>query len=566
MGKFRKLILLSGAVLFLLAIYKGWNTYGPGWKRLTPDSGKWNVQIHEGGLTTEVSTTFEISNIESFGDFSFSCSGQTHVTVLINDLPVAQLNGFNIHPSAFDGDVLIRPYYDVIPHVLDSKARWALKEGVNTLKLFVQTSSRRKVDIANWGLDSEFKGFSLKLGNAPEVRGRKWSATSGIPVIRLNVPGNEIPDEPKVGATMSFESADTLIREQSVKLEARGRSSIGYDQKSFSLRVTDSNGKAIKLKFPGFSENANFILYAPLMDLSLVRNALAYDLSRGMGHYAPRCIPVELIINDHYRGLYYLMEKIDVSTDRVPVDYVAGDENNPRNNGFLVEINPADPGDEILYTKHWNYLLHRPGQVSMPEGDYRKIVASQLDMMVSSVYQQLDAMEEVIDFQSFADYIILQECSKNIDAYRLSTFFYKTHEDTDRLIYAGPVWDFNLAFGLSDEMQGRAAEGWIHEQHQVVDTFWTALCSHPKFNVYLKNRYRELRSGLLSDAELNTRIDSLVARIEPVRDNHFGRYPWPSAPSWPYPEIKPDYLAETEAMKEFLKRRLKWLDGQWGGS
>jgi hypothetical protein len=40
-------------------------------------------------------------------------------------------------------------------------------------------------------------------------------------------------------------------------------------------------------------------------------------------------------------------------------------------------------------------------------------------------------MQNTVDFNSFIDYIILSELSKNADAYRLSTFLHKDNDAID---------------------------------------------------------------------------------------------------------------------------------------
>ena len=49
--------------------------------------------------------------------------------------------------------------------------------------------------------------------------------------------------------------------------------------------------------------------------------------------------------------------------------------------------------------------------------------------------------------ESFADYMILNEISKDIDSYRYSTFFYKNHILNDGLMHLGPAWDYNFGMG-----------------------------------------------------------------------------------------------------------------------
>ena len=66
-------------------------------------------------------------------------------------------------------------------------------------------------------------------------------------------------------------------------------------------------------------EENDWVLYAPWSDKSLMRNVLIYELSNDMGRYAPRTRFVELYINETYKGVYVLMEKIKRDKNRVAI-------------------------------------------------------------------------------------------------------------------------------------------------------------------------------------------------------------------------------------------------------
>ena len=84
----------------------------------------------------------------------------------------------------------------------------------------------------------------------------------------------------------------------------------------------------------------DWILYAPYSDKALMRNFLTFDLGRKMGHYSPRTVYCELVINGDYKGIYILMEKIKRDNDRVDIakldsDDLAGDS---LTGGYIIKI------------------------------------------------------------------------------------------------------------------------------------------------------------------------------------------------------------------------------------
>lgn len=56
--------------------------------------------------------------------------------------------------------------------------------------------------------------------------------------------------------------------------------------------------------------------------------------------------------------------------------------------------------------------------------------------------------------------MLIQEMSKNVDAYRLSTFLYKNKDTKDNKIHFGPVWDFDLGWMNADFCEAYTTAGW----------------------------------------------------------------------------------------------------------
>ena len=55
----------------------------------------------------------------------------------------------------------------------------------------------------------------------------------------------------------------------------------------------------------------------------------------------------------------------------------------------------------------------------------------------------------------------MMEVTKDIDAYRASTYYHKKKDSNDGKIHAGPIWDFNFAFGLVDYCEGYLPTGYM---------------------------------------------------------------------------------------------------------
>ena len=123
-----------------------------------------------------------------------------------------------------------------------------------------------------------------------------------------------------------------------------------------------------------------------------------------------------------------------------------------------------------------------------------------------------------IDKRSFIDFFISNEISKNVDGYRLSTFFYKQRDSEGGKLVMGPLWDFNLAWRNADYCGNELPGGWAYAFTSFCEWdmpyWWRRLMQDPVFKNSLRCRWQELRSGVLSNASITGFIDSTAAKLE----------------------------------------------------
>jgi hypothetical protein len=541
--------------------YTLYRKFGPGWRYITPTADKWAFKdLGEG--KGEVSCEFTIDDTSSIRDLVMVADDEKEVEVFLNDRFLVHLNGFYYLPLNRKKDPLVLPYHAVQPHVLDiAKTKKLLKAGRNTLTIRFTRQPFDKERFRHWALAADSRVWDADKRAYYYPSAPEWKPTPGFASIRIDVPENNIPDEPKVKAKLKLRMKDGTDFRSDIRIEARGRSTLRLMQKSFGFRLTNKKSGEADKGIPGMGKGSEWILYAPACDLSMIRNAIAYDLYRDMGHYSVRYEPVELVINGRYRGIYYLMQRIQIGPDRLDLRYDTADVNNPANSAFLVQIDQADSNDCVIHTWYSHFIVQKIRK-KIPPTPYNKFLSARLELMLRYTYQRDTLLPRVIDYTSFADYILLQELSRNEDAYRLSTYFYKDHDSVDPMIHLGPVWDFNLAFGLPGTSDKKIHEGWIHEHREAVDSFWTILFERPDFRDVLTARYRLFRKTLLSGQALHQRITASVARLEPAIEQNQMWLGWPKDMYWPYEVIPKDRKEETDRMEEFLRRRLAWMDTQ----
>jgi len=189
-------------------------------------------------------------------------------------------------------------------------------------------------------------------------------ADSNLPIVIINTDGGaDIPDDPKMPASMKIiyrgagkrnyitdkDNPLYLNYDGRIGIELRGSSSQESPKKQYGFTTLQAdnvtNNNVSLLGFP--SEN-DWILNGMTYDTARIRDFLAYNLSRQLGNYASRTAYCEVIINDDYKGLYLLQEKIKADDNRVDVTKIgSSDINLPEvSGGYITKADKAD-GDPI---------------------------------------------------------------------------------------------------------------------------------------------------------------------------------------------------------------------------
>lgn len=374
---------------------------------------------------------------------------------------------------------------------------------------------------------------------------------------------------------------DTAISfEGKIAIEIRGNSSQMFPKKSYSFETQNPDSSNLNVSLLGLPEENDWILYGPYSDKSLLRNVLAYSLTREMGDYATRTAFCEVFINGDYKGLYILAEKIKRDKNRVDVDELEPEDNSgdALSGGYIVAINWRGGSDydwiSPVHNYNGNYLDLRyqyedptAEEITGDQAFYIKYYISQFELMMNGTGYNDPATgyNRSIDVFSFIDFFITQEITHNVDAYRLSTYLFKVRDSKGGRLFAGPVWDFNLGFGNADYANCWETSGWAIDNPDVVSAipfYFKKLRQDSEYNHLLACRWNELRDNVLDTTKLMNQIDSLVLVLGDAvarnnqRWNVIGNYVWPNY------FVGTSYAEEIDYLKEWMKERLIWMDSQ----
>ena len=407
---------------------------------------------------------------------------------------------------------------------------------------------------------------------------------SNLPIISINTYGEDIPDEPRIDAYMGIinnNSGTNNINDPfndyngKITIEKRGNSSQEQEKPPYRFETVDNNGENNNVKLLGLPEENDWILYAPWSDKSLLRNVLIYSLSNEMGRYAPRSKFVELYLNNEYRGVYVLMEKIKRDKNRVAISSLDPNSNFGDNltGGYILKFDWAETGDNnggffsLIDGMRYNYHYPKPDEISSEQENYiQSYINSYENIMNSNKYNSEEGYSSFIDIGSFVDFIILQEISRNVDAYGLSTYIYKDKESINNKLTAGPIWDFNHGFGNCDYYKAWETVGWnISYTYNDMDQrafWWLKLWNDDNFQEMIKDRYKLLRESTLSTNNINTLIDQYVFKLGTSVNKNFTKWPILGEYIWPNKQVFDTYQEEIIYLKTWINNRLTWMDSE----
>jgi spore coat protein CotH len=314
----------------------------------------------------------------------------------------------------------------------------------------------------------------------------------------------------------------------------------------------------------------DWILNAPYSDKTLMRNVLAYELSRRIGRYAPRTKLCELVLNGEYQGVYVLIEKIKQDDHRVGIadlnhDEIHGDD---LTGGYIIKRDKLTASNCPGWSTSEKQVLI---QNEYPECDeiqpeQQTYISQYLNDFEKSLYSDdyqnpNTGYRAYLDVPSAIDYFFINEIGKNIDGYRLSTFLHKDKNSEYGKLHFGPVWDFNLAFCNANYFEGYSVENLKAEEN----LWWKRMLQDSLFHNELKTRWVDYRESRLSDENIVAIIDSLASSLEEAQNRNFQKWPVMGEFVWPNYFIGQSYEEEVEFMKSWILDRLTWLDDNLPG-
>ena len=392
------------------------------------------------------------------------------------------------------------------------------------------------------------------------------------------------------------------------KIKGRGNTSWEQEKKPYNITLQDS------VTLPGMTGQTTDYSLVSSSDLTFLRNRISNEMGELAGTGSMACIRVNLYINNSFEGVYELYQRItpenmnltnleelteqanplqsEESLSQLTTGLTIDDwnqsitgkwwdyENNPENiaGGYILEADNAMrySGEASGFILESGAYMVSKSPAYLSEAQYQYIssyVQECENIMRESVgLDDYQALSAYIDIPSFVGKYLVEEVSKNIDCSSTSQYFYK---DQDGLLYAGPVWDYDWAYGverIQEEIDYLDPTGFSARDIPGSLIWWQLLYYNNAFYRDVVSLYENVLYPWLNElveTGLNQWAQELSASA--VMDYlRWGRVNNDSqetslSPAALTEAARQAYMDQVEQVRSFLAARKEFLYGEWAG-
>ncbi len=393
------------------------------------------------------------------------------------------------------------------------------------------------------------------------------------------------------------------------KIKGRGNTSWEQEKKPYNITLQDS------VTLPGMTGQTTDYSLVSSSDLTFLRNRISNEMGELAGTGSMACIRVNLYINNSFEGVYELYQRItpenmnltdleelteqanplrsEESLNQLTTGLTLDDwnqsitgkwwdyENNPENitGGYILEADNAMrySGEASGFILESGAYMVAKSPAYLSEAQYQYIssyVQECENVMRESVgLDDYQALSAYIDIPSFVGKYLVEEVSKNIDCSSTSQYFYK---DQDGLLHAGPVWDYDWAYGverIQEEIDYMDPTGFSARDIPGSLIWWQLLYYNNAFYQDVVSLYESVlypwlnelvETGLTQWAQ-ELSASAVMDYLRWGRVNNDGGEASASSPATLMEAARQAYMDQVEQVRSFLSARKEFLYSEWAG-
>jgi len=377
---------------------------------------------------------------------------------------------------------------------------------------------------------------------------------TGLPIIYLATDGAVAIDskETYVTGDVSIDGGRDFTDLPASEMQIRGRGNSTWflhPKKPFQMKLEE------KAEFLSMANDKKWLFLAEYSDKTLLRNKITFE----MGYlsnldWTPQGRFAEVYINDQYNGTYHVTQKVEESDNRVAL----GDS------GYLLELDQLErlDADDVYFdsviTERFLINIKEPSlEFGSAEYTYIKDLLDDFETaLYGPSYRSASAgYARYIDLDSFVDWYLINEITKNQDSQSWSSMFVNVIPGGK--IKMGPLWDFDLSFGNVDYSDAQYSDGFWVKHHP----WYQRLFQDPAFVEKVKIRFAYFKQN--QNFILN-KIDGYADQLEWAQQENDDKWRTIGMAVWPNPVVFDTYQKEVDHLKSWYSHRMEWLETALG--
>ncbi len=363
-----------------------------------------------------------------------------------------------------------------------------------------------------------------------------------------------------------------------IEIRGRGNSTWGLPKKPYRIKFPE------KFSPLGLNHTSarSWVLLANDMDKSLIRNALAFDVSRELfnpeeNHHSSSAILftacmkfINVYKDNRYLGLYQLSDQMEERKGRINVeDLVAEDGSNPDKitGGYILESTIHGDNDFLTSTKRISWIIKYPDDEDRTKEQCDYIIdfvnKAEKALYQSDFKDPVNGWRKYFDENTLIDFIITKEICGDMDGFT-STYCYK-RRGVDKLFF-GPIWDIDKGWGNekrtphwnyspSTSLMMFAGFGMpYYVNHDWFQRLW----DDETFRSNVNNRWKDKKQAIM--ASILNNLNTLPAGMKKAIDANFQVWPFNYQACGDAPLPAQTYDLDNERMRKYTEDRAKLLD------
>ena len=356
-------------------------------------------------------------------------------------------------------------------------------------------------------------------------------------------------------------------------------------KRNYHLKFVDDDGEKMDVSFFGLRSDNHWRLDAGTVDMIRFRNKAAHDLWADFAtkpYYADkepkarsyvRGTHIEVFLNGEYNGFYNMTECLD--RKQMKLKKYEEQEDSVINHGFLWKAKEATPQTLFMANTlcdntldNWaGFELEYPDIEDVNPTDY-SVLRNAVRFVAISDQTTFNAHAgEYFDLPVLVDYYVFINTLFAIDNVCKNILWGCYDSQVDKKLTIG-VWDLDVTVG----QHWRDLDGYYHSEavqpEQEMDQSPTCMLPNnllfnylremPEFNMWVVNRYWQLRNGILDPANLVDRYEQIYNRLEYCGALDRETVRWSDTGDIAHRDLEFD--VEFEYLSDWLRKRIAYMD------